>query len=111
MHTGKTVRGETKPSKTECIFFPLPQFFANLNPLLENSIVIENVIAEDGASSKDQDDALQEAREIARTAQEDDLYDQLDKTQSIPVTETSRAVISPILFIKSASLAAPNPIL
>ena len=86
MHAGKIVRGETKPSKIECIFFPPPQFSANLNPLLENSILIENIIAEEGASSKDQDDALQEAREIARTAQEDDLYNQLDETQQFDVT-------------------------
>ena len=51
LHTGKIVKGETKPSRTECVFYPTSQFFANLNPLLESSIVIENAIAEEGASS------------------------------------------------------------
>ena len=75
-----------KSSKTECVFFPPPQFFNNLAPALEDSLVIEEVTVEEGMSSNNRVDALQEARETARVAQEDDLYDQLEETKQINVT-------------------------
>ena len=86
IHIGKEVNGKIKSSKTECVFFPHPQFFINLAPALKDSLIIEEVTVEEGMSSDDRVDALQEARETARVAQEDDLYDQLEETKQFNVT-------------------------
>ena len=61
IHIGREVNGKTKPSKTECVFFPPPQFFTNLMPSLKNGLVIEDVVAEEGMSSEENSDAIQEA--------------------------------------------------
>ena len=85
IHIVREVNRKTKPSKTECVFFPPPQFFANLIPSLGKGIVVEEVISKEGIPSEDNSDAIQEAQETARVAKEDDLYDQLEETQQFDV--------------------------
>ena len=85
MHIGR----DGTASKTECVFFPSPNFFRNIVP--------SNALAEEAEESAVHDDCVegmltdaerrQYESEKSRIAREDVAYDELAETQSIPVMD------------------------
>jgi hypothetical protein len=80
MHIG---RGEN-PSKTECVFFPPPVFFASCMLALEQDI---SDTLEYGDDTLTDDKRQDEPKMRARQDQEELIYDTLEETKSITVSD------------------------
>jgi len=84
MHIG---RGETQ-SKTECVFFPPPNFFTNTESTpLELGTEETDEYGEETDGILTEEERKQYESEKARTAREDVVYDHLEETRPIPVAD------------------------
>ena len=95
MHIGR----DGVDSKTECVFFPAPNFFRDhhnntaLEDLSPQDTSTNNLVADDSAEDNDDMVALTEAErkkeesEKARIAREDKIYDDLEETQDLAVAD------------------------
>ena len=79
MHLGYEKDGKIQPSKTECVFFPTPQYFDKMEATatLENGT--ENQAEMTIASKRS------EESEEAKKSREDACYDRIDETQLVNV--------------------------
>ena len=83
MHIG---RGRTK-SKTECVFFPPPRFFASSDSELALPTREREEWTEENAGAITETERKKREAEKARLERENKLYDELDETRDIEVAD------------------------
>ena len=81
MHLGYEKDGKIQPSKTECVFFPTPQYFDKM----EATATLENG-TENQAEMRIASKRSKESEE-AKMAREDACYDRIDETQLVNVRD------------------------
>ena len=85
MHIG---RGTT-PSKTECVFFPPPRFFSSMLPpaLIQETDEFDDSLNHNIYDALTETEQQQEETMKQRRAREELLYDNLEETAPIPVSD------------------------